>query len=83
MAEIVEGLYMAKAIKCVAASFCMSVGAMASAMGQGYIGGKFLETAGKNPANHRDLFFGAIACIGFVETSSIFTLLISLILIFF
>lgn len=82
MAEIVETVYAAKAAKFIAASICMSMGALASAMGQGFIGGKFLETLGKNPGSSKDLFTAAMASLIMVETSSLFSLVIALILIF-
>ena len=67
----------------LSAGICMGVGAIGPSLGQGFIGGKACESIGKKPessaAVSKTMLMGCV----FTETSSIYALLISLILIFF
>ena len=67
----------------LSAGICMGVGALGPSLGEGFIGGKACESIGKKPessgAVSKTMLMGCV----FTETSSIYALLISLILIFF
>ncbi len=82
MADIIEGLYIVKAAKFLAAGLCMAFGGIGSALGQGYIGGKSCESIAKNPEQANAIRQNAMISVFVVETSTIFAFLISLMLIF-
>ncbi|MFH1644360.1 MAG: ATP synthase F0 subunit C [bacterium] len=67
----------------IAAGVCMGIGAMGPALGQGFIGGKACESIGKQPENAGLITRTMIVALAFVESSAIYSLLISLILLFY
>lgn len=81
MADIIEGLYLIKAAKFLAAGLCMAFGGIGSALGQGYIGGKSCESIAKSPEHFNAIRQNAMFSIFIVETSTIFAFLISLFLL--
>lgn len=82
MLESMDGVFIVKSAKFIAAGLCMAIGGFGSAIGQGFIGGKACESIGKTPSAEKELTRAAIYCIILVETSTIFALVVSLLLIF-
>lgn len=67
----------------VAAGLCMSIGTIGPACGLGFIGGKACESIGKKPEGAGAIFKIMILPLIFVESTAIYALLISILLIFF
>jgi len=79
--DAMNGVYLAKAAKYVAAGLCMALGGLGPALAQGFIGGKFLESAGKNPEVAKSVAFNAMISMVIVETSTLFSFTIAMILL--
>lgn len=67
----------------IAAGLCMGLGSLGPALGQGFIGGKACESIGKKPEQSGAIMRTMIVALGFVESSAIYALLISLLLLFY
>jgi F-type H+-transporting ATPase subunit c len=67
----------------VSAGICMGIGAFGPALGQGFIGGKACESIGKRPENANVVMRTMIVALAFVESTAIYALLVSLILMFY
>lgn len=78
-----DGVNWAKAAAYLGAGICMGVGAIGPALGQGFAGGKACEAISNSPESHKDIFKTMITCLIFVESSSIYAMIISILLIFF
>ena len=76
-----EYLYIVKAAACIAAGFCMGIGGIGPALGQGYIGGKACESLGKKPEHVGPIKSTMFQAMLVVETSLIFIFLTSIILL--
>ena len=74
---------MAKVAAYVAAGFCMGVGALGPALGQGMVGSKACESIGKQPESANLLTKTMVLALAFIESTSIYCLVIALMLIFF
>lgn len=72
----------ADTLKYLAAGLCMGIGAVGSAIGEGYIGGKALEAMGRNPKMADKLFTNMIVAIALAESTAIYSLVIALIILF-
>lgn len=72
----------AEAVKLLAAGLCMGIGALGSALGEGFIGGKALEAMGRNPQMSDKLFTNMIVAIALAESTAIYSLVVSLIILF-
>lgn len=72
----------ATTFKLLAAGLCMGIGAVGSAIGEGYIGGKALEAMGRNPKMADKLFTNMIVAIALAESTAIYSLVIALIILF-
>jgi F-type H+-transporting ATPase subunit c len=72
----------AKAMAYLAAALVMGLGSIGPSLGQGLIGMKACENAGKYPANYSNIRMLMIISISVIETASIYCLLIALLLIF-
>ena len=84
MATEIAGIAVwAKVAAYTAAGFCMGVGAIGPALGQGFIGGKACEGIGKQPESAGLITRTMIVALAFVESSAIYALLVSLILLFY
>lgn len=81
--EIFGGVDWAKVAAYAAAGFCMGIGAIGPALGQGFIGGKACEGIGKQPESAGLITRTMIVALAFVESAAIYALLISLILLFY
>ncbi len=68
--------------KYLAAGLCMGIGAVGSALGEGYIGGKAIEAMGRNPKIADKLFTNMIVAIALAESTAIYSLVIALIILF-
>ena len=67
----------------VAAGLCMGIGTLGPSLGQGFIGGKACESIGKRPEQSGVISRTMIVALAFVESTAIYSLLVSLILMFF
>lgn len=65
----------------IAAGICMGLGTIGPALGQGFIGGKACESIGKRPEHAGVIQRGMFMSLLMVETSAIYALLISIVLI--
>lgn len=72
---------LAIAAKFIAAGLCMGIGSIGTALGQGFIGGKACEAIGKRPESVKSVFKAMVVSISIAETSVIFSLLVSLLLL--
>ncbi len=78
-----EYMYYAKAAAYLGAAFAIGIGTIGPALSQGMVASKACENVGKYPesaGNIRTLMFAAL---GFIETSSIYALMIAGALIYF
>lgn len=71
-----------EAMKLLAAGLCMGIGAVGSAIGEGYIGGKAMEGMARNPQMADKLFTNMIVAIALAESTAIYSLVVSLIILF-
>jgi F-type H+-transporting ATPase subunit c len=71
-----------KVAACIAAGFCMGIGAIGPSLGQGFVGGKACESIGKRPESAGLITRTMVVALAFVESSSIYALLIALVLLF-
>lgn len=71
-----------EAAKLIAAGLCMGIGAVGSGIGEGIVGGKALEAMGRNPKMADKIFTNMIVAIALAESTAIYSLVISLIILF-
>lgn len=71
-----------EAAKLLAAGLCMGIGAVGSALGEGFVGGKALEAMGRNPKVADKLFTNMIVAIALAESTAIYSLVVALIILF-
>jgi len=71
-----------EAAKLIAAGLCMGIGAVGSGIGEGIVGGKALEAMGRNPQMADKIFTNMIVAIALAESTAIYSLVISLIILF-
>lgn len=71
-----------EAAKVLAAGIAIGFGAIGAAIGEGYIAGKALETMGRNPSIKDELFTRMIVAMAIAESTSIYALVISFIILF-
>lgn len=83
MEGVLEGVYYVKAAAFLGAAICMGIGTVGPAIGQGMIGAKACESIGKNPENASKISSAMFIGLVIVETSAIYALVISLMLIIF
>jgi F-type H+-transporting ATPase subunit c len=72
----------AEAAKLIAAGLCMGIGALGSGLGEGFVGGKALESMARNPQMSDKLFTNMIVAIALAESTAIYALVVSLIILF-
>ncbi len=68
--------------KAIAAGICMGVGALGPSLGQGFVAGKACESIAKNPDASGSIFNNMILGVIFAETSSIYCLIIAIMILF-
>lgn len=64
-----------------AAGLCMGIGTLGPALGQGMIGSKACESIGKKPESQKAVFNSMMLALAFVESATIYALIISLLLV--
>lgn len=79
---MVEGINWVKVAAFIAAGFCMGLGGLGPSLGQGFIAGKACENIGKKPENGGLIIRSMVLGMAITETATIFSLLVSLILLF-
>lgn len=72
----------AEAAKLLAAGLCMGLGAIGSGIGEGFVGGKALEAMARNPQLSDKIFTNMIIAIALAESTAIYSLLISFLILF-
>ncbi|MBM3886428.1 ATP synthase F0 subunit C [Candidatus Dependentiae bacterium] len=65
----------------VAAGLCMGIGTLGPSLGQGFIGGKACESLGKKPEAYDQIFRMMMMSLAFVESTAIYALLVSIMLL--
>ena len=69
-------------MRLLAAGLAMGLGAIGPGIGQGVIGGKALEAIGRNPSVTDEIFSRMIVAMAIAESTAIYSLVISLIVLF-
>lgn len=77
-----ETMMYAKAAVYLGAALVMGVGAIGPAIGQGLVGMKACETIGKHPESAGNVRMTMMLALAIIETTAIYCLIISLILLF-
>lgn len=72
----------AEAAKYIAAGIAMGVGALGSAIGEGMIASKALESIGRNPETQKSITPLMFVTMAVTESTAIYALVISLIILF-
>ena len=72
----------AEAAKYIAAAICMGLGAIGPAIGEGMIASKAMEAMSRNPEEANNLFTRMIVGMAVTESTGIYALLVSLIILF-
>lgn len=80
---MIEGIYYAKAAAFIGAAIAMGLGSIGPALGQGFIGTKACESVGKYPENSAQIRAMMMMALAMVETSAIYALIVSLMLILY
>ncbi|MFZ2682324.1 MAG: ATP synthase F0 subunit C [Patescibacteria group bacterium] len=70
------------AMKMLAAGLCMGLGAIGPALGEGMVASKTMEAIGRNPAVADKLIPNMIVAMAICESTGIYALVVSLILLF-
>ena len=70
------------AVKLLAAGICMGLGALGPGIGEGIIGSKAMEAMGRNPEVSDKVFSNMIVAMAVCESTGIYALVISLIILF-
>jgi len=70
------------AIKAIAAGICMGLGAIGPGIGEGIVSSKAMEAMGRNPEISDTLFARMIVAMAICESTGIYSLVISLIILF-
>lgn len=81
MDNILQTVDWVKVAAYIAAGVCMGIGTIGPSLGQGFIGGKACENLAKRPESAGIISRTMIIAMVFVESSAIYALLISLLLI--
>lgn len=71
-----------EAVRVMAAAFTITVGVIAPALAEGKIAAKAMESIGRNPSISNDIFSKMIVAMAVTESTAIFCLVISLIILF-
>jgi len=71
-----------EAVKLIAAAVSIGLGAIGSGIGEGIIGGRAMEAMGRNPEAASDLFTKMIVAMAICESTAIYSLIISFIILF-
>ena len=75
-------IYFLKACCAIAAAFCMGIGSIGPALGEGNAVGKALEGMARQPEAANDLHTNMIIGCAVTETTGIYSLVVALLLLF-
>ena len=75
-------VYFLKAMCALAAAFCMGIGSIAPALGEGHAVGKALEGMARQPETADTLRINMVLGCAITETTGIYSLLIALLILF-
>jgi F-type H+-transporting ATPase subunit c len=78
-----EEVFIAKAAAYIGAGLAMGIGSIGPALGQGFVGSRACETLGKYPESANKVRLSMLLAMGFIESSAVYCLIISMLLIFF
>lgn len=78
----VDSATLIKVAALIGAGFCMGIGAIGSAIGEGFIGGKAVEGIARQPELQGPLTRTMILADAIAETTGVYALIIALVLIF-
>jgi len=78
-----DGIYYAKAAAFIGAAVAIGFGSIGPALGQGNIGTKAVESVGKFPESADKVRMTMMIAMAIVESSAIYALLISLLLVLY
>jgi F-type H+-transporting ATPase subunit c len=71
-----------QAFKYLAAGLCMGLGAWGPAVGEGFIGGKAIESMARQPEMANTLLRNMIIADAIAETTGIYSLLVAIMILF-
>lgn len=71
-----------EAARLIAASIAMGVGSVGAAIGEGILAAKAMEAMGRNPNIKDDLFTKMIIAMAITESTAIYALVISFLILF-
>lgn len=71
-----------EAAKMLAAGICMGIGAVGPAIGEGLVAAKTMEAISRNPSLENSLFPKMVIAMAICESTGIYSLLVSLIILF-
>lgn len=71
-----------QALKYLAAGLCMGLGAWGPAVGEGFIGGKAIESMARQPEMANTLLRNMIIADAIAETTGIYSLLVAIMILF-
>lgn len=71
-----------ESMKVLAAGICMGLGALGPGIGEGLIGARAMEAMGRNPEVSESIFPKMIVAMAICESTGIYALVISLIILF-
>ena len=71
-----------EAARLLAAGIAMGFGAIGPGIGEGYVGGKALETMGRNPEEANSIFTKMFVAMAVTESTGIYALVIALLVLF-
>lgn len=80
--EFGDNIALIKAAAFIAAAFVMAVGSVGPALGQGMIGKQACESVGKYPESGNKIMTAMMISLGAVESSSVYCLIIALLILF-
>ena len=78
-----DGIFYAKAAAFLSAAIVMGIGSIGPSLGQGFIGKSACENLGKYPKSAAQIRTTMMIAMGVVESSAIYCLVISILLIAF
>lgn len=82
MEHLVEAINWVKIAAYISAGFCVGIGVLGPSIGQGMIGAKACESIAQKPENANDIRDAMFLGLVFVESSSIYCVVMGLLLFF-
>ena len=71
-----------EAVRLLAAGLCMGLGAIGPGIGEGIVAGKAMEAMGRNPEVEESIFPKMIVSMAICESTAIYALVVTLIILF-